>query len=83
MGRQEKCHQIPKYLGGTIDDSNIVDAPLPLHALQHKLIADSLHLGNDKDANLWAVKKIVQRMSFEEVNEYFRLRELDERDKNK
>lgn len=83
MGRQEKCHQIPKYLGGTTDPSNIVEAPLPLHAFQHKLIADSLPEGNDKDANLWAVKKIVQRMSFEEVNEYFRLKEIDERDKKK
>ena len=78
----ERVHNIPKYRNGTLDSSNIIpDTPLPLHALQHKLIADSLSEGNDKDANLWAVKKIKERMSFEELNEYFRLKELDERNK--
>jgi len=78
----ERAHNVPKYKGGTMDDSNVTpDVPLEWHALQHKLIADSLSDGDDKNANLWSVNAIKKRMNFEELNEYFRLKELDERNK--
>lgn len=77
-----KAHIIPKYRGGTNDESNVVPGlPVPLHAFQHLLVKESLPKGHDQDANSWAVSKLVQSMNNEERAEFNRLLALHEKDR--
>lgn len=80
----ERCHNIPKYLHGSGDSTNVTpDVPLEYHAFQHYLIADSAMDEDTKKANMWAVNHIIARSSKEEQDATHKLIHLHNEDKKK
>lgn len=73
LGRLEKAHVIPKYLGGTKDSSNLILTPIELHAFMHYLVADSPVDIRSKLANFSSVSLIRSRETVEERAETDRL----------
>lgn len=75
--RTEKSHAIiPKYRQGQLIPDNKAELSLPLHAFHHLLVAESVTSRRDIEANYWAVRAIVKRMTPEEEKEYLRLAAL-------
>jgi len=78
---RERCHNVPKYLHGSGDFTNVTPGvPVEHHAFQHYLIADSALDADTKKANIWAVNKILARCDKEEADKVHELIHLHNQD---
>lgn len=66
----EVHHKKPLYQGGGNDEDNGEALTRPEHALAHFRLAISSGNKRDIEANYWAVKAIVKRMTPDEVAEF-------------
>jgi hypothetical protein len=63
-------HIEPHYRGGNGEITNMYPLTRPEHALAHYLEAKLADNREDRNANNWAVRKIVKRMEKEELKEF-------------
>ena len=68
--RTEMHHRKLKAFGGTDTADNAACLTLPEHAAEHFDLAMRATITDDASANWWAVRKIVQRMQPEELDQF-------------